>query len=68
MNPNIKDGLITWDDGAESWYQNGQRHNLDGPAIIYPNGDKRYFIDGKEYSLDDYKLILFTLYKKYYNP
>jgi len=38
----------------EEWYQFGKRHRLDGPAIEYANGDKYWYIDGKEYSFQKY--------------
>lgn len=31
------------------YYENGEYHRIDGPAIIYNNGDKEYFIKGKQY-------------------
>ena len=34
--------------GTKYWYQNDQLHRTDGPAVEYPNGTKRYWINGKE--------------------
>jgi hypothetical protein len=34
------------------WYQNGQLHRLDGPAIEYPNGDKRWYQNDQLHRLD----------------
>lgn len=28
------------------WYRHGLLHREDGPAIIYPNGDREFWIDG----------------------
>jgi hypothetical protein len=30
------------------WYQNYLYHRLDGPAVIWANDDKRWYINGKE--------------------
>ena len=37
-------------DGSKWWYQNGNRHRLDGPAIEYSDGTKEWYIEGKEYT------------------
>lgn len=29
------------------WYKNGKRHRENGPAVIYQNGKKEYWIEGK---------------------
>ena len=34
--------------GDKSWYQNGELHRLDGPAVEYANGAKFWYIEGKE--------------------
>lgn len=31
--------------GATYWLLNGQRHREDGPAIVYSNGDKEYYLN-----------------------
>jgi hypothetical protein len=31
------------EDGDKSWYQHGNRHRDDGPALIYANGDKLWY-------------------------
>ncbi len=44
----MKDGLITYSDGTKVWYQDGKRHQLDGPAIIHKNdGYKAWWYEGK---------------------
>lgn len=37
-------------DGYCSWWQNGRRHRMDGPAVEYQDGNdiKFWFIDGKK--------------------
>ena len=39
-------------DGSQSWYNNGKRHRVDGPAIIKANGYKAWYIDGKFHRVD----------------
>ena len=34
-------------DGYKSWYQEDKRHREVGPAVIYYNGSKGYWIDGE---------------------
>lgn len=33
--------------GTKRWYLNGEFHREDGPAIIYPDGDYRWYIHGQ---------------------
>jgi hypothetical protein len=32
--------------GTEKWYRHGLRHRDDGPAAIYPDGRRIWFVDG----------------------
>ena len=41
-------------DGWEVCVKNGRYHREDGPAVIYPNGETNWFINGIEYILDDW--------------
>ncbi len=43
---------ITDENGAQHWYQNGERHRLDGPAVIEANGARYWFQNGKRHRLD----------------
>jgi hypothetical protein len=45
MNPVIEDG-------TQVWYQNGQRHRLDGPAVIWANGTQYWYQNGQRHRLD----------------
>ena len=37
-------------DEAKQWCKNGKLHREnDKPAVVYPNGEKKYFYNGKEY-------------------
>jgi hypothetical protein len=31
--------------GSKEWFQNGERHRLDGPAVEYADGSKEWFIE-----------------------
>ena len=43
-------------DGDELWYQNGELHRLDGPAIISVfNGHREWYVDGVFIFMTDYK-------------
>lgn len=48
--PNGKTRHKKWDDGEEHWYDEiGARHNVNGPAVIYPTGSvfgAEYWVNG----------------------
>lgn len=63
---------IVHPDGTEVWYEDGERHRADGPAIIYVDGSRpQWFLRGKnikdsaEYQrltgLSDADIVLFKL-------
>jgi starvation-inducible outer membrane lipoprotein len=35
-------------DGTQEWYQNGQLHRVDGPAVIGADGARMWYIRGKK--------------------
>ena len=39
-------------DGTETWYQNGQKHRLDGPARIWTDGSQEWWQNGLRHRLD----------------
>ena len=41
-----------YSNGSKHWYQNGQRHRLDGPAIEAHSGYKYWYQGGKLHRLD----------------
>ena len=41
-----------YDDGGKEWYQNGQLHRTDGPAIEYADGSKSWYQNGKRHRTD----------------
>ena len=39
--------------GTKRWYTaDGQRHRVDGPARIWANGDKAWWVNGKRHRVD----------------
>ena len=40
-------GVVEWDDGVVSYLKNGKLHREDGPARIYKDGHKSWWLDGK---------------------
>ena len=40
---------------VSSWV-NGKRHREDGPAVEWNNGDKSWFLNGVEYTEQEYNL------------
>lgn len=52
--------------GEERWYYEGFLHRIGGPSIIAETGNY-YFINGNEFSRDDYNFLMFTLYNKKVN-
>ena len=41
--------------GGRAWYINDVLHREDGPAIEYANGNRYWYINGKEYTEEDYE-------------
>jgi len=39
-------------DGTKHWYQNGQHHRINGPALESPNGSKHWYQNGKLHRID----------------
>ncbi len=50
----LEDGTTKreYSDGFCSYWKNGERHRVDGPAIIHADGSHLYFINGKLHRLD----------------
>ena len=42
--PALVDGILKF----KLWYTNGLLHRLDGPAVIWGNGKKEWWINGKK--------------------
>lgn len=47
-NNGIKYEFITDANGVQFWYKDGSLHNEEGPAVIYPDGTKEYWLNGIE--------------------
>lgn len=45
-------------DGTKIWRQYNEMHRLDGPAVEYADGTKEWWIDGKQYSEEDFNHII----------
>lgn len=46
---------IVWSDGHhKEWWFEGKKHRLDGPAIEKANGRKIWYIEGKEYTEEEF--------------
>lgn len=45
---------VTVSDDVVISYQNGVKHALDGPAVEYANGNREWWIDGKQYSKEEF--------------
>ncbi len=48
----IEDGLRIDEHGTKRWFKDGLLHRLDGPAIIYPEGNIAWYKDGLYHRLD----------------
>ena len=46
--------------GDKHWYLNDKFHREDGPAIEYINEYKEWWLNGKEYTEEEYTMIQFT--------
>ncbi len=38
---------VEYESGIICWYENGVRHRNGGPAVVYPDGSKKWFRHGK---------------------
>lgn len=47
-----RDGRNRLPSGAEVWYQNGQIHRNEGPAVTLPNGTEIWYQNGKVHRAD----------------
>ena len=41
------DPAVEFANGHKEWYQNGQRHRIDGPAVVYADGSTVWCINDK---------------------
>jgi hypothetical protein len=48
---------ITSPDGIIRYIKDGKLHNVEGPAVVYPDGREEYHLNGFQYSKDEFKMI-----------
>ena len=41
-------------DGTKYWYQNGELHRTDGPAVEFASGDREWYIEGKYFTEEQF--------------
>lgn len=46
--------------GYRAWYKNDKLHNSEGPAVVYPDGRIRYYVDGKPVSEEEHTKQMFA--------
>ena len=44
--------------GNKSWFLNGKRHRINGPAVEYSDGDKYWYLNGMYYYEYEYYVEL----------
>ncbi len=54
----MKNGFIEYPSGNKVWYKDNKFHNLRGPAIINADGTKKWWINGIEYSKEEFDKIM----------
>lgn len=47
-------------DGYKEWWHYGMPHRTQGPAVVFPSGETRYWLDGSEMTKDQWKQALRT--------
>jgi hypothetical protein len=54
---------VEYDNGDKSWMVHGERHRLDGPAVVFHHSPERnqYWINGQMYTEGEFKLTSFIL-------
>ena len=45
-------GIVNYLDGSKSWFLDGKRHRLDGPAVETESGTKYWYFNNKCHRLD----------------
>ena len=48
------DPAIEGVNGAQFWYQHGNRHRTDGPAIEWSDGTKRWYLNDQRMSFEEW--------------
>jgi len=58
--------VITYSNGTKIWQAEGQYHRVNGPAIVKPDGERRYFLEGQEcpeYVKSDEDLMIYLIHR-----
>lgn len=55
--PNKFTGYAEYSDGSKEWFMRGETHRLDGPAFIGCHNRKLWYVDGKEVTEEQCKLL-----------
>ena len=50
----IKYTVEVYANGTKYWYQNGQWHREDGPAVEYASGTKYWYLNGENLSEEEF--------------
>jgi hypothetical protein len=50
----MKNGKITYPDGSQEWYKDGKVHREDGPAVIETDGYQYWYLNGREYTKEEF--------------
>ena len=53
----MKNGLVVHASGTQEWYENGQLHRIDGPAIIHASGTQAWYVYGQRHRTDGPTII-----------
>ena len=51
--------LTEYPDGYKEWRFNGQLHRTDGPARIWVDGYREWYLDDKKYTEEEFAMIQF---------
>jgi hypothetical protein len=49
---NLFTGIVKWNNGSVSYFENGNLHRLDGPAVTNTQGYKSWHFKGKRHNLN----------------
>lgn len=55
IDPTLQIKRIKSHDGTIRFVKDKKLHNLDGPAVIYPDGKEEYYLNGILYTQDAHK-------------
>jgi len=51
---------IEYADGTKMWSRYGLLHRDDGPAIVHSGDKKAWWLNGKQYTQEEFRLLQFT--------